>query len=382
MRIALLTPYYAPGYRGGGPIRTAVAMVAEHGADHEFLVLTGDTDWGETAPLPVPTGRWIDVGNAKVWYARAASPRALLTGLGQVRRAHPDVLYLNSVLHPSFSILPLALAGLGYFGRARVLLAPRGELGTGALGLKASKKRVFLTTARALGLHRSVTWHASSGREAAEITAVFPGARVVIRENEVLLPPQSLPPTTPPTDRLDEPDPALRIVFLSRLAPKKGLHLLLTALARVTAPVTLRIVGDGDPAYRADCLALAALLPPNVRVSFVGPVPPERVPSVFASADLFAFPTAHENFGHVVAEALATSCPVLLADVTPWTPVLRDGGGALVGSLEPADWAAAIDGWAAADPAQRLARRQGAGRAYDDWQSRRVRTSVFDLAFG
>ncbi|MBK9100456.1 MAG: glycosyltransferase [Austwickia sp.] len=389
MRIALVTPYYAPAYRGGGPIRTAVAMVAEHGARHEFLVLTGDTDWGCSQALPVPTARWVEVGAARVWYAHASSPRSLRAGLAQVRRAHPDVLYLNSVLHPQFSILPLTLARLGYFGRARVLLAPRGELGEGALRLKQGKKAAFLALARAVGLHRRVTWHASSPREAAEIDAVFPGARVVIRENEVLLPERAVPPPAMPTGATSAgaagdagvTDQPLRLVFVSRLAPKKGLHVVLAALAQVREAVHLVVVGEGEPTYTHHCHALAAQLPGHISVEFVGAVPGERVGEYFAAADLFAFPTAHENFGHAVAESLAASCPVLIADVTPWTPVVGAGGGEIVRTLEAAAWAAAIERWAGADAGQRRQRRVTAGRAYDAWRAIRPQDSVFDLAY-
>lgn len=387
MRIALLTPYYTPAYRGGGPIRTAVAMVAEHSARHEFLVLTGDTDWGQTQPLSVPTQQWARVGQARVWYVRSGHRGALLAGLRAVRRQRPDVVYLNSVLHPTYSILPLTLARLGFFGDAQLLLAPRGELGSGALQLKSTKKRLFLAAARATGLHRRVTWHASSDQEAGEIQSVFPRARVVVRPNEVLLPAQALRPVDPGPDALDEPDahtPPLRVVFLSRLSPKKGLHVLLAALARLDpgTAITLDVFGTGDSAYLASCRSVADSLPPQVSVTFHGSIPAEQVREAFAAADVFAFPTAHENFGHAIAEALSASCPVFLADVTPWTPVLRDGGGEIFSDTSPEAWAAALTRWAATTPRQRHARRLAAGAAYERWQATRPRTSVFDLAFG
>ena len=90
-------------------------------------------------------------------------------------------------------------------------------------------------------------------------------------------------------------------------------------------------------------------------------------------------PTAHENFGHVVPEALARACPVLLPDTTPWTPVLADGGGWVVPSREPGDWATAISEIARADGSQRLQARRRAAQAYDRWAAVRPTASVFDL---
>ncbi len=384
MRIAVFIPYYLPGFRGGGPIRTVAAMVDEHGDRHEFRILTPDTDWGAREPLPVPTDRWVPVGRAQVWYVRASSVRSLARGLAAVRAWRPDVVYLNGVMPLTWSILPLILTRLRVFGGARPVIAPRGEFGAGALAPKATRKRWFFAAVRGLRLYHAVTWHASTELEAAEIRAVFPSARVVVRENEVLLPARAVPPP----DDLDASPPGvpapLRVVFLSRISVKKGLHLLLAALgtAGPATSIRLEVYGAGDAGYIARCRGIAGRLPAHVDVTFHGEVRPQDVGAAFAGADVFAFPTAHENFGHAVAEALAASCPVLLADVTPWTPVLAAGGGHVVPSLDPGDWAAALGEWAGTTPQQRRQRREAAGRAYERWRGARPRDSVFDLAFG
>lgn len=380
MRIAVFIPYYVPGFRGGGPIRTMEAMVAAHGHRHEFRILTPDTDWGQREPLPVPTQRWVPCAGALVWYVRAASATSLARGLLAVRSWRPDVVYLNGVMPVKWSILPLVLAITGLFGAVRVVVAPRGEFGAGALALKAVRKRWFLAASRLLRCYDRVTWHASTELEAAEIRAVFPAARVVVRENEVLLPGRADPPAPAP----DEDTRRLRVVFLSRVSPKKGLHLLIEALRLVDPGLRVRldVYGDGDAAYVTRCRSAAARLPSRITTVFHGDVHPDRVSAAFRQGDVFAFPTAHENFGHAIAEALAASCPVLLADVTPWTLALRDGGGRIVPSLEPADWATELCEWARADPSERFRRRLAAGRAYDAWHARRPTSSVFDLAFG
>lgn len=106
----------------------------------------------------------------------------------------------------------------------------------------------------------------------------------------------------------------------------------------------------------------------RARVAFHGPLEPHAVRDAFAQHDLFAFPTAFENFGHVIAEALSVGCPVLAPDTTPWTPRLADGAGGVVASREPAAWAERIRDWARADAAARTARREAAADAYDRWR--------------
>lgn len=378
-RILALIPYYLPGYRGGGPIRTLAAMVAAHRDRHDFAVLTSDHDWSDPQPLPVTTNRWVDVDGAAVRYLpTGAGPLALArtaaTVVRTVRAARPDVLYINGMFPIAFALAPVAAARAGMV-RARVVLAPRGELGAGALALKAGKKGLFLRAARVIGLYRDVTWHASTALEAQEVEAVFPGARVLVRENETMLPRRAEAPA--PLDGTG--NGPLRLLFVSRIAPKKGLHVVLAALADVPEPVTLDIVGDGDPPVVAALRAQAARLPARHSVHWHGALPPQQLAGHYATHELLALPTAHENFGHVIPEALARACPVLLPDTTPWTHVVAAGGGRIVPSLAPADWAQVLSNWARRSAHQRWDARIRAARAYDEWAATSPRESVFDL---
>lgn len=394
LRVLVLTPFYLPGFAGGGPIRTLAAMVASHHERHDFAVLTSVYDWGADEPLSVPTDRWTAVGGARVRYlGRQGAVRSGLEVLRLVRRSRPDVLYLNGLFPPVWSLAPAVLARLGLAHGPRLLVAPRGELGAGALAIKADKKRIFLRTARLTGLYQGATWHASTPGEAAEIVAAFPGARVLVRENETELPTHATHPdaageATPlvgetgvDSRRADAPRgrTPVRLLYVSRLSEKKGLHVLLQALALVVPPVVLDIAGGGDPTYEARCRGLVAALPDRHQVRWLGSLPPHALSQLYATHDALALPTAHENFGHVVPEALARGCPVLLPDTTPWSAALTSGGGRLVPSREPDDWAAAVTSMATTTAEDRLLARHGAARAYDAWAAARPTHSVFDL---
>lgn len=65
----------------------------------------------------------------------------------------------------------MTLRRLGLLPLVPVILAPRGEFSPGALGLKAWKKRPYIELTRMIGLHRGITWQASSEREAGDIRA-------------------------------------------------------------------------------------------------------------------------------------------------------------------------------------------------------------------
>ena len=78
------------------------------------------------------------------------------------------------------------------------------------------------------------------------------------------------------------------------------------------------MVHEKTSGYWSECDAILATLPSTVTATYRGEVEPRDVRRVFAQYHLFLFPTLSENFGHVILEALAAGCPVLLSDTTPW----------------------------------------------------------------
>ena len=113
-----------------------------------------------------------------------------------------------------------------------------------------------------------------------------------------------------PTDRL--------ALFVSRLAREKNVELLIEAFARVNDGSRLVLVGDG-PA-RESLQALARQRGAAGRITFAGAQPRAALPDLYASADVFVFPSTSETQGLVLVEALAAGCPILAVD----TPQTRD----------------------------------------------------------
>jgi len=110
-----------------------------------------------------------------------------------------------------------------------------------------------------------------------------------------------------------------RMLFLSRIHPKKGLPMLLDAWADVRPEGwTLELVGPSETGHRAELEDQAAMLGLDGEVVFSGPVDDADKWRKYAAADLFVLPSHSENFGIVVAEALAAEVPVLTTTGTPW----------------------------------------------------------------
>lgn len=330
--VLILTPYFPPAELAGGPARTLEAMIASASPGTVAAVLTSAYDLGQKETMDVVTDAWSRHGSIAVRYTTGGRLQQV-RGIARTRGMRPVTVYLNSLFHPAYSIVPTLLYRLGWWHGAQLVIAPRGELDPGALNLKSRKKALFITLVRSAGLYRNVLWHASTTGEAENISAQFSESRVFVRENETLLTTSSEP--VHPTERR-------RIVFLSRISPKKGLTILLRALTDVTVPVQLDIYGnEEDPRYSQECHELAGRLPENVVARFMGPLRHTDVVPTLADYDLHPFPTYGENFGHVIAESLSAGCPVMLAPVTPWTEAARATRTA-VSDLEPATWTKAL----------------------------------------
>lgn len=317
-RIKILTfvGCYLPGYKAGGPIRTIANIIDRLGDELEFKVVTADRDLHDTKAYP---GIVIDgfnrLGKADVYYA---SPRTL--SLKDFRKIinsiEFDIIYMNSFFSPPFTIKPLLLRKLRLIPTKPLILAPRGEFSSGALGLKSLKKRAYRLMAKALGLYRGITWQASSVYEEADIHQWF-GKHVPV----VVAP--DLPPVLHSVDELppkNEKDTGrLKILFLSRISQMKNLKGALKILNVLEGKIQFNIYGaKEDKNYWLACQKIINSLPENIQVRYCGSVAHDKVGAVMREHDIFFLPTFGENFGHVILEALCVGCPVLISDRTPW----------------------------------------------------------------
>jgi glycosyltransferase involved in cell wall biosynthesis len=123
------------------------------------------------------------------------------------------------------------------------------------------------------------------------------------------------------------------LLFLSRLHPKKGLDLLLPALALLPdREVLLILAGPDQDGYRAFLEAEAARLGLERRILFTGMLQGKEKQAALVDADLFVLPSYQENFGIAVVEALAAGTPVVISDQVN---IHREVSAAGVGSVVP-----------------------------------------------
>lgn len=120
------------------------------------------------------------------------------------------------------------------------------------------------------------------------------------------------------------------LLFLSRIHVKKGLDLLLQALATTPLPREARlvIVGEGEPAYVRSLQHFAAENAATLPlIEWTGAIWGDARWPYFQGADLFCLPTHSENFGLAVLEACQVGTPALTTSETPWAEPLSGGRG-------------------------------------------------------
>jgi len=157
------------------------------------------------------------------------------------------------------------------------------------------------------------------------------------------------------------------LLFLSRIHEKKGCDLVLHAFAAAAAArPALRLVmaGPEQEGYGAALRALAARLGIAERITWTGMLSGSEKWGAYRAADAFILPSHQENFGIVVAEALACGVPVLISNkVNIWREVAADGAG-LVAEDDRAGATALLGQWLDLEPDRRARMSSNALRCF------------------
>jgi glycosyltransferase involved in cell wall biosynthesis len=312
-RLLVITDWYEPGYKAGGPIRAIVNLAQQLKNDLDVLILTTDRDLGDVVPYEnITTNTWVQrEPGIKVFYASPGwmSYRNIIKEINAVK---PNVVFLNSMFSRYFSLYPLIGKRLGKI-QAGVMLSPRGMLKETALRFKKRKKKVFLRMFRMLGLHRNIGFHGTDATEMNDIKKFFGDVRAVMAPDSL---PVHLKPFTPPPHK--QPG-QLTMLFVGRVHRIKNIDFLIDALRNVKASVELGIIASiEDKDYWQQCQSAIETLPQNIRVHMYGEMPNEQVEQRLLATHIFVLPTRGENFGHAIFESLAAGRPVLISDQTPW----------------------------------------------------------------
>lgn len=205
-----------------------------------------------------------------------------------------------------------------------------------------AKRIVDALGARAF-LHRAAACIAVSDAEVAHYReAGVPRRRIVVIPNGLPLDAFETLPPRGSFRRAHGLDGAPLVVFVGKITPRKGLDVLLRALAHLPENVHLAVAGNfmmpEEPIRQ-----LVRELGLTERVRFAGLLIEREKLAAYVDADVVAYPSANEIFGLVAGEALLCGAPVVVCDDSGCGQMVRAaGGGLLVPYGEPVALAGAL----------------------------------------
>lgn len=316
--ILIIMGRYLPGYKDGGPVRSIKNLVDYLGDEYNFKILTCDRDHGDTEPYPnIKVNDWNEVGKAKVYYV---PPKGFKLNLIKRLSNEVDLVYccgcfndyaINTLMLKRFNMIkvPVVVAAMGLFSPME-------------FRLKYLKKKTFTTVFNLTGMFKNIYWSATSQMEIGEIKQ-----QVRCKDNFFIA--EDLPRKVDETSIIKEKEVGkLKVVWISRIAPKKNLKGAIEILQNVKSNIEFTIYGPiHNEEYWNECLVELNKLPSNIKWTWKGNVDSENVVEELKSHHVFLFPTLGENYGHVIQEALSAGCPTILSDQTPWQNIEKYGAG-------------------------------------------------------
>lgn len=289
----------------GGPSRSVTAL-CDHLAREGLAVELVTYRVREGEPTPILPSR------ARVHFADAEPAwRPLLTSRGSFAEAMSAGAERPALVHDHGLWMPSNHAAARAAQRLEVpfVVSTRGMLTRWALSHNSLKKRLAWDLYQERDVRSAALLHATAEEEVEDIRRAALRQPVVVLPNGVEIPGRV---------RETPAGATRRALFLSRIHPIKGLLNLVEAWARVRPEGwELVLAGPDEDGHRAEVEALAHAHGVD-DLRWRGAVDDAAKWDLYREADLFVLPTFSENFGIVVAEALAAGVPAITTTGAPW----------------------------------------------------------------
>ena len=300
MRVALVCPYAWD--RVGGVqshIRSLASVLSDKG--HEVQILApaslGRDEPHEEGVRIVGGALGIPVNGSVA--SLSFGPSAAARVRREIDSFGPDVLHLHEPLIPSLAFLVLASSETPAVGTFHAS-------SEGSVGYLAFKPILELAAKR-LAVRTAVS---EPAREL--VSRYFPGDYMLTPNGVQVERFASAAPAPPGEGRW--------VLFLSRLEKRKGLEVLIKAMARLTDLEDVRLAVAGTGPEENYCRRLAERL--GVEIAWMGRVGEADLPGLYAGVDAYCAPAlGGESFGIVLIEAMAAGAPVVCSALDGFTAV-------------------------------------------------------------
>jgi glycosyltransferase involved in cell wall biosynthesis len=292
--------------------------LAAAGIEVTLITTNSNGDTGQ-APLAVPLAQAIEQDGYQVIYFPCAPFRRYKFSLPLLQWLKSKAKnYDLAHIHALFSPVSTAAATMARQQKLPYIMRPLGTLDPADLQKKSQLKKIYGLLLEKPNLAGARAIHFTSQEEAKVSERYGTNTPDLVIPLGVNLP-ESLPPLGKMRQELNIAPATPIILFMSRIDPKKGLDLLIPALATLQAEklefhFVLAGTNPQDPDYETRIREQIGQSPLKSITTITGFVRGETKLGLLQDADIFVLPSYYENFGIAVAEAMATGTPVLISN--------------------------------------------------------------------
>lgn len=322
-RLLVMASLFYPQKNGGGPIISIKNVVDQLKNDYEITVISKNHEINQKMPLAGIKNGWNDMDFGKAYYFPYGQHR-IISVLSIIKKINPDIIYQNSFF--SFDdVIPVFLYKRYFNTKVKIVIAPRGEFYPKRLQTGRTKKLLYVSLLRSLGLLSKVCFQGTGEEECRYINS-FLGVKqeqiydisniTFVNKNNLRI--------------IEKKTGELRLVYIARIHPTKNLLGAITYLKGVKGSITFDIWGAiEDERYWNQCMKEISEFPPEIKVTYKGTLQHDLVCKTISEYHVYYMPTLGENYGHSIVEALMSERPVIISDQTPWTDLNEMAGRAL-----------------------------------------------------
>jgi glycosyltransferase involved in cell wall biosynthesis len=318
MKVLQIVPSISLIY--GGPSQMALSLsrsLAAVGLDVTILTTNSNGDIGQ-ASLDVPLGVPILQEGYEILYFACSPFKRYKFSLPLLQWLSHNAKYYDIIhIHALFSPVSTAAAAIARWRRIPYLLRPLGTLDPADLQKKKALKQLYGRGLERPNLAGAAAIHFTTRQEALISERFGAITRDIVVPLGVDLP-ALLPELGSTRQTLGIPADVPLILFLSRIDLKKGIELLIKSLEALQARgyafhFVLAGANPQDSDYELAIKTRLRQSPLRDRSTLTGFVRGDSKWGLLQDADLFVLPSAYENFGIAVAEAMAVGTPAVIS---------------------------------------------------------------------
>ncbi|MBV6621536.1 MAG: hormogonium polysaccharide biosynthesis glycosyltransferase HpsP [Rivularia sp. (in: Bacteria)] len=321
MRILQIVPSISLIY--GGPSQMVLGLapaLARQGIKVTVLTTDSNGDTGQKS-LDVSLNSPIEQDGYEIIYFKCSPFRRYKFSIDLLKWLNKHAReYDLAHIHALFSPVTSAAAAICRAKNLPYILRPLGTLDPADLRKKKQLKQIYASVLERPNIAKAAAIHFTSEQEAKV------SHRFGVNTRDLVIPlgvkdteKKSKDVKLNASNQFNIPENVPKILFMSRIDPKKGLDLLIPALEKVLSEgldfhFVLAGTNPQDPSYEQKIQSQIQASPLNKHTTITGFVTGELKSALLEVADLFVLPSYYENFGIAVAEAMVAGIPVIISD--------------------------------------------------------------------